>query len=69
MDVSGPRSLEASMTSSLITPSRRTALLGKIPYYTTIAGASAAAEAIASIKNGGGLDVKSIQAYFSTRFS
>jgi len=48
---------------------RRTALLGKIPYYTTIAGASAAAEAIASIKNGGGLDVKSIQAYFSTRFS
>ena len=44
---------------------RRTALLGKIPYYTTIAGAKAAAQAIASINNGGGLDVKSIQAYFN----
>ena len=44
---------------------RRTALLGKIPYYTTIAGARAAAQAIASVKKGEGLDVKSIQAYFN----
>ena len=44
---------------------RRTALLGKIPYYTTIAGAAAAAQAIAAINNGGGLDVKSIQSYFA----
>jgi carbamoyl-phosphate synthase large subunit len=44
---------------------RRTALLNKIPYYTTIAGARAVAQAIASIKDGQGLDVKSIQAYFN----
>jgi carbamoyl-phosphate synthase large subunit len=43
---------------------RRTALLGKIPYYTTMAGARAVAQAIASIKQGQGLDVKSLQAYF-----
>jgi len=45
---------------------RRTALLGKIPYYTTVAGAKAVAQAIAAIKNGGGLDVKSIQEYFAS---
>src|SRR5262249_3598256 len=39
---------------------RRTALLGKIPYYTTIAGAKAAASAIAAMQ-GEGLDVRSIQ--------
>ncbi len=45
---------------------RRTALLGKIPYYTTLAGAKAASQAIAAIKESSmGLDVKSIQAYFS----
>jgi len=44
---------------------RRTSLLGKIPYYTTIAGAKAIASAISSINNGGGLDVRSIQSYFS----
>ena len=44
---------------------RRTALLGKIPYYTTVAGARAVAQAIAAIKQGGGLDVKSIQEYFA----
>ena len=44
---------------------RRTALLGKIPYYTTVAGARAVAQAIAAIKNDGGLDVKSIQEYFA----
>ena len=43
---------------------RRTALLGKIPYYTTIAGAKAAASAIAAI-NQGGLDVRSLQDYFA----
>jgi len=46
---------------------RRTALLGKIPYYTTIAGAKAAAQAIAAIKTGGGLDVRSIQDYFAIK--
>ncbi len=44
---------------------RRTTLLGKVPYYTTMAGAFAAAEAIAAIKGGHGLDVKSIQSYFA----
>jgi carbamoyl-phosphate synthase large subunit len=49
---------------------RRTALLGKIPYYTTLAGARAVAQAIVSIhKSPGdrsmGLDVRSIQAYFN----
>jgi len=49
---------------------RRTALINKIPYYTTISGARAVTLAIAAIKadnsNGGvGLDVKSIQAYFA----
>ena len=43
---------------------RRTALLGKIPYYTTIAGAKAIASAISAINTGGGLDVRSIQSYF-----
>ena len=44
---------------------RRTALLGKIPYYTTLAGALAAAQAIEAIKKGGGLEVRSIQSYFA----
>jgi carbamoyl-phosphate synthase large subunit len=44
---------------------RRTALLNKIPYYTTMAGAKAAAQAIAAIRHGGGLDVRSIQSYFA----
>ncbi|MHA1113878.1 MAG: carbamoyl-phosphate synthase large subunit, partial [Alphaproteobacteria bacterium] len=46
---------------------RRTALLGKVPYYTTVAGARAAVEAIAALR-GGGLDVNPIQAYFSGEF-
>jgi carbamoyl-phosphate synthase large subunit len=45
---------------------RRTALLGKVPYYTTIAGAKAIASAISAINSGGGLDVRSIQSYFAT---
>ena len=46
---------------------RRTALLGKIPYYTTIAGAKAIASAISAINTGGGLDVRSIQSYFDLK--
>ncbi len=54
----GNQSIEDSFTI------RRTALLGKIPYYTTIAGAKAAAQAIAAMKTGSGLEVRSIQSYF-----
>jgi carbamoyl-phosphate synthase large subunit len=43
---------------------RRTALLGKIPYYTTIAGAKAIALAIHAVHREG-LDVRSIQSYFA----
>ncbi|MDP7191425.1 MAG: ATP-grasp domain-containing protein, partial [Alphaproteobacteria bacterium] len=42
---------------------RRTALIHNIPYFTTLAGALAAAEAIAALKHGE-LDVTSLQAYF-----
>jgi carbamoyl-phosphate synthase large subunit len=41
---------------------RRTALMMKIPYYTTTAGALAAAQAIGAIK-AGELDVRPIQDY------
>ena len=41
---------------------RRTALVNKIPYYTTIAGSLAAVEAIASLK-AGDLDVAPLQSY------
>jgi carbamoyl-phosphate synthase large subunit len=41
---------------------RRTALMMKIPYYTTAAGALAASQAIGAIK-AGELDVKALQAY------
>ncbi len=44
---------------------RRTALINKIPYYTTIAGAKAITSAISAISTGGGLDVRSIQSYFA----
>ncbi len=44
---------------------RRTTLLNKIPYYTTVAGAQAAVFAIAAIKEGEGLDVRPIQSYFA----
>ncbi|NBX02970.1 MAG: carbamoyl phosphate synthase large subunit, partial [Alphaproteobacteria bacterium] len=44
---------------------RRTALLNKIPYYTTMTGAWAVTQAISAIKSSGGLEVKSIQAYFA----
>ena len=41
---------------------RRTALLGKIPYYTTLAGGRAAVQAIASLRCGT-LEVRSLQSY------
>ncbi len=44
---------------------RRTALLSKLPYYTTIAAARAAVQAIAALGAKGGLDVKPLQAYFT----
>ncbi|MEQ9349408.1 MAG: ATP-grasp domain-containing protein, partial [Alphaproteobacteria bacterium] len=44
---------------------RRTALLGRIPYYTTVAGARAAVEAIAALSRGA-LDVAPLQSYFKT---
>ncbi|WP_152046015.1 carbamoyl-phosphate synthase large subunit [Aureimonas psammosilenae] len=42
---------------------RRAALINKVPYYTTVAGMVAAAEAIAALK-AGGLEVRSLQSYF-----
>jgi len=53
---SGKQSLQDSFSL------RRTALMMKIPYYTTTAGALAAAQAIGAIK-AGDLDVKAVQAY------
>jgi carbamoyl-phosphate synthase large subunit len=50
----GKQSLEDSFSL------RRTALMGKIPYYTTAAGALAAAQAICST---GELEVRSLQSY------
>jgi carbamoyl-phosphate synthase large subunit len=44
---------------------RRTALVNKIPYYTTIAGAGAAADAIAAYK-AGTLEVAPLQSYVGT---
>jgi carbamoyl-phosphate synthase large subunit len=41
---------------------RRTALQQKVPYYTTIAGAAAATQAIAALKEGS-LEVASLQSY------
>ncbi len=42
---------------------RRAALLGKIPYYTTVAGAQAIVEAIGATCLGKGLTVRSMQEY------
>jgi carbamoyl-phosphate synthase large subunit len=42
---------------------RRAALLHKVPYYTTVAGAIAAAEGIGAYK-GGDLEVRALQDYF-----
>ena len=46
---------------------RRTALVNKIPYYTTVAGAVAATQGIAAYK-AGDLEVKPLQSYFSRSF-
>ncbi|MEX6505717.1 carbamoyl-phosphate synthase large subunit [Jiella sp. M17.18] len=42
---------------------RRAALIHKVPYYTTLAGMVAAAEAIAALKTGN-LEVRPLQSYF-----
>jgi carbamoyl-phosphate synthase large subunit len=44
---------------------RRAALLHKVPYYTTLAGAIAAAEGMKAYA-GGDLEVRSLQSYFGT---
>jgi carbamoyl-phosphate synthase large subunit len=49
-----------SLTDSLSI--RRTALQMKVPYYTTMAGAAAAVEAIAALREGG-LEVRPLQSY------
>jgi carbamoyl-phosphate synthase large subunit len=46
---------------------RRTALMHRIPYYTTAAGARAAVEGIAAMK-ADALDVAPLQSYFSRPF-
>jgi carbamoyl-phosphate synthase large subunit len=46
---------------------RRTALMNKIPYYTTVAGAKAAVEGIAAMREGT-LDAAPLQSYFNTSF-
>jgi len=46
---------------------RRTALMHKIAYYTTVAGAKAAVEGIAALRSGP-LDVAPLQSYFKTAF-
>jgi carbamoyl-phosphate synthase large subunit len=43
---------------------RRSALLNKVPYYTTLAGAMAAAQGIKAYK-GGDLEVRALQDYFT----
>jgi carbamoyl-phosphate synthase large subunit len=44
---------------------RRTALLGKIPYSTTLAGSRAMVQAIHASSQNGGLTVRSLQDYFA----
>jgi carbamoyl-phosphate synthase large subunit len=46
---------------------RRTALTHNIPYYTTVAGARAAVQAIAALR-AGSLEVASLQSYFEGSF-
>ena len=46
---------------------RRTALMNKIAYYTTVAGAKASVEGIAALSEGA-LDVAPLQSYFKTTF-
>ncbi|MEE8506684.1 MAG: carbamoyl-phosphate synthase large subunit, partial [Kiloniellales bacterium] len=46
---------------------RRTALINSIPYYTTVAGAKAAVQAISALKSGQ-LEVAPLQSYFKGSF-
>jgi carbamoyl-phosphate synthase large subunit len=46
---------------------RQTALLGNVAYYTTVAGARAAVEAIGALRSGS-LEVAPLQSYFETSF-
>jgi carbamoyl-phosphate synthase large subunit len=46
---------------------RRAALMNKIAYYTTVAGAKASVEGIAAV-HGGALDVAPLQSYFKSTF-
>ena len=46
---------------------RRTAVVNRIPYYTTVAGARATVEAIAALR-AGTLDVAPLQSYFGISF-
>jgi len=46
---------------------RQAALMGSIPYYTTVAGMRAAVEAIAALR-AGALEVAPLQSYFRTSF-
>ena len=46
---------------------RRAALIGNIPYYTTVAGATAAVQAITA-QRGGQLEVAPLQSYFKGSF-
>jgi carbamoyl-phosphate synthase large subunit len=55
----GPKALNDSRSL------RRAALLHKVPYYTTLAGAVAAAEGMRAYA-GGDLEVRSLQSYFGT---
>ncbi len=57
----GAQAIEDSFTL------RRTALMLHIPYYTTVAGAKAALEAITSLREGA-LDVSRLQSYSFTTF-
>ena len=45
---------------------RRAALLHKVPYYTTLSGAVAAAQGIKAYR-AGDLEVRALQAYFATK--
>jgi len=57
----GPQAVEDSFDI------RRSALIGGVPHYTTIAGAKAAVHAIAAMK-AGTLEVAPLQSYFRGSF-
>ena len=47
---------------------RRSALIKNVPHYTTMAGASAAIEAITALRAGDGLEVQPLQFYLGNAF-